>query len=324
MDLSQNPFDRVHLQWFAADDLVFGDEDEVIDGEEEAESEGEADDQQQAQEAVEEMLFAILGEDGKEQQLPFKKLSPDHVKPWYEAHRNQKQWQTENTKKSQEVADQRREFEAEQAKHKAALDQLENWTGYFRANHGLQELVSAFVQGRIPQNVLEQIIGQQAQQGAQGRPAGQQQPTGYNPYLDQVTQRLAALEKSIQEDRQKRLQQEQLTEREKAIQTVLPSIPEDQREAFQQYMEQATGNLSSLEDMYKLVANAYMWDKNRETIVKQAEQKTLENIQKKKAAAVETGTQQSAVSLPSNVDLSESRDLGRLFEKFGEEVGAYE
>jgi len=285
------------------------------------ESEGQP--QTQEQEKVEELLFAIQGEDGKEQQLPLSKLTPVHVKPWYEAHQNRQKWQAENTKKAQEVAEQRRAFEAEQAQHRLALEQLDNWTNYFRSNKGLQELVSAYVQGRIPQAMLSQFGGAAAQ-GAQGQPAGVQQPAGPDPYLNQMVQRLAALERSIQEDQKKRLQQEQLAERERAIQAVLPELPEAQREAFKQYMEQATGSLSNLTDMYKLLAGSFNWQTNRESIAKQAEQKTLENIQKKKAAAVETGTQQSAIGLPENVDLSGVKDLDRIFEKFGESIGAYE
>ena len=324
MDLSQNPFERVNLQWFGAEDAVVGDDNGGDFEDPYGVVPPEGDGQPAPAGTVEDVLFAILGEDGKEQQLPFGKLTPVHVKPWYEAHQNQKNWQTENTRKSQEVADQRREFEAEQAKHKAALGQLENWTSYFRSNEGLQQLVSAFVQGRIPQNVLAQVLGGQVQQGAQGQPAGGQQPAGADPYLSAMVQRVAALERSIEEDRGKRLQQEQLSEREKAMQTVLPLIPAEQQEAFKQYMEQATGNLSNLSDMYKLIANAFNWDKNRDSVAKQAEARTLENIQKKKAGAVEIGTQQSAVSLPENIDVSGSKDIGRLFEKYGESIGAYE
>ena len=72
-----------------------------------------AEGQPAAEKKIEEIIFAITGEDGKEQQLPFAKLTPELVKPWYEAHRNKAEWNKSNTEKAKQLADERRAHEAQ-------------------------------------------------------------------------------------------------------------------------------------------------------------------------------------------------------------------
>jgi len=300
--------------------LSYGEEDlPEEDLEEGGESEG-AEDQPADQEPTEEILFAVTGEDGTEQQLPFNKLTPQQVKEWYDAHANKHEWNKSNTEKAKQLADEKRAYEAQKQQFEAQLQQLDRWTNYFNSNQGLQQLVAAFVQGRIPQQVVQQILGQQSGQ----QPVGQQAAYPNDPYLNQVVQRLHTLEQQLQKEREVRLQDRQLSEREKAIQSVLPHIPEEKREAFTQYIEQATANMTDLQAMYKVLADAFQWG-NKEELIKQAKQQALEEARKKQSAGVETGEQQSAVNLPENVDLSGTRDIRRIYEKaldeglFGEE-----
>ena len=260
---------------------------------------------------VEEIIFAIAGEDGKEQQLPFAKLTPELVKPWYEAHRNKTDWNKSNTEKAKQLADERRTHEAEKQQYDTLHQQYGRWESYFRTNPGLQQLVAAFVQGRIPQQVLTQILGQQAgQQTAGGQPA-----QGADPYLNQVAQRVAALESTLQKEREVRLQDKQLSEREQAMQSVLPLIPEEKREAFKQYMEQTTANMTDLQAMYKILADSFLWT-NKDELLKKVQQQAAANLKKKQGAGVETGEQQSAVDLPQNVD--NTQDIDTMYQQFAD------
>jgi len=253
-------------------------------------------------------------EDGKEQQLPFAKLTPELVKPWYEAHRNKAEWNKSNTDKAQQLADERRAHEAQKQQFDTLHQQYGRWESYFRSNQPLQQLVAAFVQGRIPQQVLTQILGQQAgQQTAGGQPA-----QGPNPYLDQVVQRLSTLEQILQKEREVRLQDKQLTEREKAMQSVLPHIPEEKREAFKQYIEQATSSMTDLQAMYKILADAFQWG-NKDTLIQAAQQQGAADLKKKQGAGVETGEQQSAVGLPQNVD--STKDIDTMYQEFADQMG---
>lgn len=292
--------------------LSYGEEElpkDALPGEESESTE----DQPTEEATIEELLFAITGEDGKEQQLPFKKLTPELVKPWYEAHRNKTEWNKSNTEKAKQLAEERRAHEAQKQQYDAQIQQLDQWTNYFRSNQGLQQLVAAFVQGRIPQQVLQQILGQQTgQQTVGGQPA-----QGTDPYLNQMAQRLAALESMLQKERDVRLQDKQLSEREKAMQTVLPLVPEEKREAFKQYMEQATASMTDLQAMYKILADSFLWT-NKGELIKKAQQQAVEDLRKKQSAGVETGEQQAAVELPQNVDVSH-RDIDRIFEQLGDQ-----
>ena len=273
-----------------------------------------AEGQPAAEKKIEEIIFAITGEDGKEQQLPFAKLTPELVKPWYEAHRNKAEWNKSNTDKAQQLADERRAHEAQKQQFDTLHQQYERWESYFRSNKPLQQLVAAFVQGRIPQQVLTQILGQQAgQQTAGGQPA-----QGPNPYLDQVVQRLSTLEQTLQKEREVRLQDKQLTEREKAMQSVLPHIPEEKREAFKQYIEQATSSMTDLQAMYKILADAFQWG-NKDTLIQAAQQQGAADLKKKQGAGVETGEQQSAVGLPQNVD--STKDIDTMYQEFADQMG---
>jgi len=294
------------------DFLSYGEEDLPEEGlNQGGESEGAEEDQLTEEETPEEILFAISGEDGKEQQLPLNKLTPKQVKEWYDAHVNKHEWNKSNTEKAKQIAEERRAYEAQKQQFEQQLKELDQWTGYFRSNPGLQQLVAAFVQGRIPQQTLQQILGQQS---GQQQPVGQQAAFGNHPALNQVVQRLHAVEQQLQKEREVRLQDRQLSEREKAMQAVLPSIPEDKREAFKQYIEQTTSNMTDMQAMYQVLANAFQWG-NKDDLIKQAQQQALENQKKKQNAGVETGEQQSAVDLPKNVDLSGTRDIRRIYEK---------
>jgi len=136
-------------------------------------------------------------------------------------------------------------------------------------------------------------------------------------------QRITALETQLRQERETRLQATQVSEREKAMNTVLGRLDEEQREPFKQYIEEKTANMDDLTAMYALMEAAFMWEKNRPQLVKKTQAETLANAKKKQAAAVETGTQGSAGSLPNNVDNSGSRDIRRAFEELLDHPEAY-
>jgi len=292
--------------------LSYGDEqipDESLPDEAPESAEG----QPTVEKKVEEILYAIAGEDGKEQQLPFAKLTPELVKPWYEAHRNKSDWNKSNTEKAKQLADERRAHEAQKQQFDTLHQQTERWVDYFKSSPNLQQLVAAFVQGRIPQQVLTQILGQQAgQQTAGGQPAYEA-----NPYLDQVVQRLNSVEQTLQKEREVRLQDKQLSEREQAMQSVLPLIPEEKREAFKQYMEQTTANMTDLQAMYKILADSFLWT-NKDELLKKVQQQAAANLKKKQGAGVETGEQQSAIDLPQNVD--NTQDIDTMYQQFADKM----
>lgn len=315
----KEPFGAVHLQWFAEgddDDLLLVDDDLLGD-----DGALPAPDGGQPAAPPAEEVFAIPGEDGKEQQVPFKALTPKQVREWFEANKNKTDWQAKNTQEAQRIAKEREGHEAERKQFQTMHEQLDRWTQFFRSNEPLQKLVSAYIQGRIPEAKMSEILGQQiAAQGGQapmGQPAG-----GEDPRVAALMQRLNTLERSTQEERLAREQERIAGERAKAIEAALQQVPEEKRDEFKTYLEEVTKKMNDMPSLYSLVANAYMWDKNRAGLAQQVERKTVENIQKKAGTKVDTGTGAPAVNLPQNVDLKKSTT--QLFEEFGAEHGAYE
>lgn len=296
------------------DSLLYGDED-LTGVSEEGEATESAEVQPADQKKAEEILFAVTGEDGKEQQLPFAKLTPKQVKEWYDDHSNKHAWNQSNTEKAKAVADERRAFEVQKQQFETVHKQVELWENFFKSNPGLQELVTAFVQRRIPQQLLTQILGQPAGQQA----VGAQPTSGLDPYLNQVVQRLSTVEQQLRKEQEVRQQDRQLSEREKAMQAILPNIPEEKREAFKEYMAQVTANMTDLQAMYKIVADSYLWA-NKDELIQKVKQQAIEELRKKQGAGVETGEQQSAVELPKNVELSGTRDIGRDYEAFADQL----
>jgi hypothetical protein len=310
-------FGAVHSQQAGGDDdLLMVDDDLLTD--DGAAPASPAD--QPAAPPVEE-TFAIPGVDGKEQQVPFKALTPKQVREWFDSHKNASDWRTKNTQEAQRIAKDREAYEADHKQHQTAIEQLERWTQFFRTNEPLQKLTAAYIQGKIPAERLAEILGERiAAQGVQV--SGQPVAGVEDPRVATLQQRLMALEKSTQEERIAREQERIAGERAKAIEAALKQVPEEKQAEFKTYLEEVTKKMNDMPSLYSLVANAYMWDKNRAGLAQSVQQQTLADIQKKKGAKVDTGTGAPAVNLPQNVD-TKGMSVSQLYELLGEQAGAY-
>jgi hypothetical protein len=282
---------------------------DVIEDEEEIDLESQSKDQEktgsETEKAVEELLFAV-GEGAEQKKLAFKQLTPDHVKPWYEAHTNMKSWQATNTQNAQKLAKEREDFEKKQKEHGYSLDQLKLWEDYFSKNQELQGLVTAYLQGKISKEALTQLIGAKVAE----QPAGQVNP--------EIQRRIDALEARLQKTDELSKAEQDARARKEAFALLKSQHPELKEEDFSKFLDDETGKIDDLPALYTLAHDAYRW-RNRGDMEKKAEEDALKKLQAQRGAAVETGSTQSAVSLPKNVDTTKSMD--EIFDEFERSLG---
>jgi len=278
---------------------------DIIPDEEEIDLGSESKDQQAAgskpELTAEELLF-LVGEGAEQKKLAFKQLTPDVVKPWYEAHVNRQKWQAENTQNAQKFAKEREDFEKGKKEHQYSLDQLKLWEEYFSKNQELQGLVTAYLQGRISKETLGQLIGAQAQnQSAPLNPEIQKR-------LDTLEARLKTQDEKTQAERDARARQE-------AFALLKNQHPDLKEEDFQKFLDTETDKLDDLGALYALAHDAYRY-RNSGDMKKKAEEEALRKLKEQRGAAIETGSTQSATSLPHNIDVTKSMD--KLFDDFEE------
>jgi len=236
-----------------------------------------------------------VGEGPEQKKLAFKQLTPELVKPWYEAHTNMKSWQAKNTQEAQKIAKEREDFEKRQKEHGYALDQLKLWEDYFSKNQELQGLVTAYLQGKISKEALTQLIGAKVAE----QPTGQLSP--------EILRRLEAIESRQQKSDELSRAEQDARARKEAFALLKSQHPELKEEDFSKFLDDETGKIDDLASMYALAHDAYRW-RNRGDMEKKAEEGALKKLQATRGAAVETGNTQSAVSLPKNVDNTKNMD----------------
>jgi hypothetical protein len=280
---------------------------DIIDDEEEIDLESQSKDQEKtgsdAEKIAEELLF-LVGEGTEQKKLAFKQLTPDHVKPWYEAHTNMKNWQAKNTQEAQRIAKEREDFEKGRKEHQYGLDQLKLWEEYFSKNQELQGLVTAYLQGRISKETLSQLLGAR----------GAEQSATVSP---EIQRRLDKLEERIQKTDELSKAEQDVRARKEAFAALKAQYPDLKEEEFAKFLDEETGKIDNLGAMYALTHDAYRW-RNRGDMEKKAEMEALKKLQAQRGAAVETGNTQSAVSLPKNVDNTKSID--EIFDTFEESL----
>jgi len=270
---------------------------DVLNDEEDVELEPQSKDQEKpgsdAEKTVEELLF-LVGEGAEQKKLGFKQLTPELVKPWYESHANMKNWQTTNTQKAQALAKEREDFEKKGKEHQYGLDQLKLWEDYFGKNQELQGLVTAYLQGRIPKEALVQLMGAR----------NAEQPASVSP---EIQKRLDALEARLQKTDELSKAEQDVRSRQEAFAALKAQHPDLKEEDFTKFLDEETGKIENLGAMYGLAHDAYRW-RNRGDMEKKAEAEAIKKLQAQRGAAVETGSTQSAVTLPKNVDATKSMD----------------
>ncbi len=281
---------------------------DIIADEEEIDLGSESKDQQtpglEPAKTAEELLFAV-GEGAEQKKLAFKQLTPELVKPWYEAHANMKNWQTENTQKAQKFAKEREDFEAKSKKHDYSVQQLDLWEDYFNRNEPLKHLVTAYLQGRIPENVMASIVG--------GQPGGQSAPQ----VSPEIQKRLSELEARLKTQDERTQAERDVRARQEAFALLKSQHPDLKEEDFQKFLDSETEKLDDLGALYTLAHDAYRY-RNSGDLKKKAEEEALRKLKEARGAAVETGSTQSAVSLPRNVDVTKSMD--EIFDTYEESL----
>jgi len=282
---------------------------DVLNDEEDVELEPQSKDQEKpgsdAEKTVEELLF-LVGEGAEQKKLGFKQLTPELVKPWYESHANMKNWQTTNTQKAQALAKEREDFEKKGKEHQYSLDQLKLWEDYFGKNQELQGLVTAYLQGRIPKDTIRLVLDAKA--------ASDNQVTSVSP---EIQKRLDALEARLQKTDELSKAEQDVRARQEAFAALKAQHPDLKEEDFTKFLDEETGKIENLGAMYGLAHDAYRW-RNRGDMEKKAEAEAIKKLQAQRGAAVETGSTQSAVSLPKNVDTTKSMD--QIFDDFEESL----
>jgi len=278
---------------------------DIIPDEEEIDLEAESTDQQPAESGerkAAEVLDFLVGEGGEQKKLAFKQLTPEIVKPWYEAHSNMKSWQAKNTQEAQKIAKEKEDFEKARKEYQYGLDQLKLWEDYFSKNQELQGLVTAYLQGRIPKESLAALMGSQA---PTGQPAFTMSP--------EIQRRLDALESRLKESDEKSRVDKDVRARQEALAALKAKYPDLKEEDFNKFFDEETEKVEDMGALYTLIHDAYRW-RNRGDLEKKAEEEALRKLREQREAAVETGSTQSAVSLPKNVDLTKNMD--QLFDEY--------
>ena len=246
----------------------------------------------QEQESQEqEALFDVDGE-----QVAFSKLSPEQVNKWYEAETQRNEWQRVNTQQAQKIAEQKKQWETEKTGFDENIKKYNILNDYIENNPELAQLI---------QNYTSNNQVQQPQQP-------QQQVASYkDPRLEEHDRRL----QEIEQREQKRVLS---SETEQALQNLREKDPNFDKEKFMKFYNETLNQTGTTDGLYQLFHDA-MIGRSKNEIVKDTEQKVLENIKNKQTSVVETGTRTSATSLPDNVSIG--GNLDDVFENFKKDRG---
>lgn len=241
-----------------------------------------------APEIVEEQTFEI---DGAE--VPFSKVDPAVAREWYEANTNQKKWQSSNTQKAQEIAEQRKELEewkTSRPDYESKMDELKKWEAYLDSNPSLQEFNRMYArQDPRALQFLEQMeLGH------------------HDPRLSNVTKEIGELRSEIERDKEStRIDRE----REGAL-AELRKLPGFDEKVFTEFFDEATKKGGDTNFLYRFAYDAYRGSQIaavKETAKAEYAQEKADDAK----AGVEKGSGNSAVSLPANVKLREDGDYDR-------------
>ncbi len=195
------------------------------------------------------------------------KVPLSQVKQWQTAHSNQSKWQAENTKKAQEFAKQKKDWESKYPDYEKKATEWQK----------LNDFLSKNPQAR---SEVEQAIKKYAAASASQGP----QPAGRDPAFEQLNRELADM-KTWRTSLEQRQQQEQLAkETEAAYADLAKNDPNFNREEFDKFLNEASLKAENTTGLYSLIHQAWR-AQSAPALKKAAEKETLDKIKKKQIAA---------------------------------------
>ena len=271
---------------FDDDEVIVDDERTIGVDEEGSELDELQTDEGQPGEVVDEAIFEINGE-----KIPYSKLNPDQVQGWYKDAINKAKWQSENTRKAQEIAESRKQYDEWQKSHPQAekeLAEYKAWINFINRNPELAQQI---------RNVYQQTGGQGINNFNQ-----QQLP----PEFAEMKKRLDAFE---QRDQEARTDQE----RKEALDGILATNKDIDKEVFQNFVDEITAK-NDFKSLYETLYYAYL-GKNMGDLRKQAESEIVNKIKKNRTLDVNPGGGSTQVGVAENIDLTQ--DYDDMFDEFG-------
>ena len=177
------------------------------------------------------VMFEI---DGK--QVPFGELDPQMVKEWQETHSNMDQFTKSNTQKSQEIAAAKREADTMKQTYEKDLQELNTIRQYLAQHPDLAQMIEGYVNSHQG--------GQQMQQNAQF-------PMGIHPQLEE---RLKKIEDMLTKSGERLDEDERSRQRSSAYEFLKEKYGDKfNKDEFDKFFLNETGDLESLNDLYNLV-----------------------------------------------------------------------
>jgi hypothetical protein len=247
----------------------------------------------------EEVTFDVEGN-----KVPFSKLTPDVVRQFYDSHINKSKWTAENTKRAQEFASSKKEWETKRPDYETKYGEWKQFTDFVGKHPQLQK-------------EMQDIVGKYAQQQGNGSVAAQ--PT-FDPRIQELTGKVSQFERYFEEQKQKEQQSKADADRQTAYAELKKKDPNFDQQKFDEFLAKATSESENMTGLYSLIHQA-MLGSNKDTIIKEAEKKTLDNIKKKQTAGIEKGTGTSPASLPDNKDYSGNKSTIDMMEAIMKEMG---
>lgn len=226
----------------------------------------------EATQTAAESMFDLDG-----QQVPFSKLDPVKVKAWYDAEKNRSRWQSENTRKAQEIAEMRKKAETEANSYKAQLDEYNKWNEFLNSNPDIQ------------QNLAQEIM--RRKQGQQSVVA----PT----VQTELEKQIAELRSWKEEQENKSRMTDFERRKSEALDLIAASDPSFDKDDYTNFFNETTSKLDDTNELYKLMYDAYKARRSPQT-EKDIKAKVVKEIQNKQTAAVEPGNKTSINNLPNN------------------------
>lgn len=245
----------------------------------------------QEEQTVEEAIFEINGE-----KTPYSKLTPDQVQNWYKDSINRAKWQSENTRKAQEIAEQRREYEDWKNNNPNSERDLAEYKAVINLANNNPELAEHI------RRVYEQSQGR----GMQGIKAQQ----SINPEFEELKQKFQSLEQERLEEREER-------ERNEALRSIIENNKDIDKEDFQNFVNEVTEK-NDIKSLYGILHSAYQ-GRNIEDMRKRIEKEVVDRIKKNRTLDVNTGGNTTQVNMSENSDISQSYE--DMFDELGSSLG---
>lgn len=177
--------------------------------------------------------------DGK--QVPFSELTPQQVRTFYDTHRNMGNFQQANTRRTQELAAERKEMEDLKQSYENEMQDYHTIQQYLNTHPDLAATVNNYVQSH-PEGASQ--VSQMAQ----------------DPRL---TERLDKIEKMLTDSTGRLDEGERIQSRADAMAHLKDTYKDRFNEdKFNDYFMNKTGDLDQLKDLYNLVYLAHIGSQN--------------------------------------------------------------